>query len=56
MVILQCEYIKKDGKRCSKVASIGGLCVTHYCIEEGIPTTHNYKRVDVTTHLWKGKR
>ena len=53
--MVQCRFICHNGNRCAHGASIDGLCITHYCMDNGIPKSKHidYKRYNITIELWQ---
>ena len=49
----QCEYICKSGRRCSRVSSIDGFCITHFRMDRGHDLTFHYKTISMEIKLYK---
>jgi hypothetical protein len=51
-----CRYKLPNGQECRHGATIDGLCITHYRIENGLDNTcKDIKKYDLTIHLWEIK-
>jgi hypothetical protein len=49
-----CRAICKNGRPCPSAPAIDGLCMTHYCMENGIELHSNIRKTeDNIIKLWR---